>query len=472
MRTFDDEISFSDDDTTAFATAVVKADANAKQLYNTPPTTRQAIPVVKQAPTPHQDTERVDAAGAARATADELLAKSLGFSPAPPVFEIGTVVNTTGVANFKRSRQDWAAMPSLPELARTFSDRIKNEQRRDVKKFARDLTANADGTISNSDGDKIMCSERAMDGFATHLTPGGASYLKQCPSDLRATNLNHWFGQAFVVDARASKKAGEVVSKPRELTLRTRARKGGNREIFAVTGPRYAAFDVDKVAREAAAGIGGDARGTVTYDGYKMTLDAVFHSNIQPENAVAGEFFQGCIRITAADDGTGAVKVKLGLWRNLCRNLIIVDFDTVLVGSRKHVGAATIEADIRELMEQANERIALIVSKWSEASTEDVLARYDLTDVDQVFRGLVLNGCIKATGKKPEEMVKTLHEAWEREPGYSKTSILNAITRAAHEGTWNSWADSEELESQAGDLLYQKVWNVDYSEKSAEEVLA
>lgn len=456
---FSDEISFADD-----APSVQPAPSSKA---------RQSIPVMKTTPAPSQDVERVDAAGAARATADEKLAKSLGFSPKPPVFEIGTVVNTIGVDNFRRSRQDWAKLPSLPELARNFSDRIAAEQRSDVKMEARELRAAPDGTIVDTTTDRaILCSERAMDGFATHLTPGGAGYLKQCPSDLRATNLNHWFGQAFTVDARASKKAGEVVTKPRELTLRTRARKGGMREIFAVTGPKYAAFDVDKVAREAAAGIGGDARGTVTYDGYKMTLDAVFHSNIQPENAVAGEFFQGCIRITAADDGTGAVRVKLGLWRNLCRNLIIVDFDTVLVGSRKHVGAATIEEDIRELMGQANERIALIVNKWSEASTEDVLARYDLTDVDEVFRGLVLNGCVKATGKKPDEMVKTLHEAWEREPGYSKTAILNAITRAAHEGTWSSWADSEDLESQAGDLLYQKVWNLDYADKSAEQLLA
>jgi hypothetical protein len=201
-------------------------------------------------------------------------------------------------------------------------------------------------------------------------------------------------------------------------------------------------------------------------------MDAVFHSNIAPENAVAGEFFKGCVRVQAADDGSGSVKVKLGLWRNLCRNLIIVDFDTVLVGSRRHVGAATIEADVRELMASASERIALVVGKWSEASTENVLDRYDLQDVDQVFRGLVLNDCVHAAGVKPDDMVQRLHAAWEREPGYSKTAILNAITRAAHESTWSSWADQEDLESAAGNLLYQPVWTLDYSERTAEQVLA
>ncbi len=474
MRTFDDEISFSDD-TSAPMAPITTAPIRVTTVK--PATALVATATALTATTkPSQDVERVDAAGAARATADELLAKSMGFSPAPPVFEIGTVVNSTGVDNFRRSRQDWDKLPSLPELSKTFADRIRREQREDLLVAAPLLKAHVNGRLSHeghtSTSDHWLMSERAMDGLAARVTPGGASYLKQCPMDLRATNLNHWLEKAQLVDARASKKAGKEITKPQDLTLRTRARKGGSREVFAVCGPKYAAFNVDKVVAEAAAGIGGDARGQVTYDGYRMTLDAVFHSNIAPENAVAGEFFKGCVRITAADDGTGAVKVKLGLWRNLCRNLIIVDFDTVLVGSRKHIGAATIEVDVRELMGQASERIALIVGKWSEASTENVLSRYDLTDVDEVFRGLVLNGQIKATGKKPDEMVKMLHEAWEREPGYSKTSILNAITRAAHEGTWQSWADSEELESQAGELLYQQVWQLDYSEKTAEEILA
>jgi hypothetical protein len=472
---FSDEISFADDDVVTSAPS---------------PRERQAIPVVRdtqptQPATPYAKTTtrtqadeagRVDAEGAKRAAADEALARSLGFSPKPPVFEIGTTVNSIGVENFKRSRQDWAQQPALPELAKSFTDRIAAEQREDSVVTAMDLRAHPDGRLGLYAGDTLksdwLTSERALDGLATHVTPGGSSYLKQCPSDLRAANLNHWLGKAERLDARATKKAGEPIYKPQQLTLRTRARKGGKREIYSVVGPKYAAFNVDRVAREAAAGIGGDARGVITYDGYKMTLDAMFHSNIAPERAVAGEFFKGCVRVQAADDGSGSVKVSLGLWRNLCRNLIIVDFNKVLVGSRKHVGAATIEEDIRELMVQANERIGLIVGKWSEASTEDVLARYDLTDVDQVFEGLVLNGCVHAPNVRPEDMVKRLHESWEREPGYSKTAILNAITRAAHEHTWSSWADTEELESQAGELLYQKVWTLDTGSRSAEEILA
>ncbi len=462
-----------------------------------PATQRQQIPVTRTAPavaapvaTPvrsipapvarsAQEFERVDAEGAARAAADEVLAKSLGFSPAPPVYQIGTVVNSIGVANFAQSREDWSKLPSLPELAKTFSAQIAAEQRRDYVVDAVGCRMDAGGKLASDSIPgaspntyaSLAMSTRALRGLATHVTPGGASYLEQCPPELRASNINHWLSVATQLDAKATKKAGRNITKSRQLTLRTRNGKR-DRELFAVVGPKYASFDVDRVMTLAAEGIGGDARGDLKYDGYRMTLDAMFHSNIQPQNCVAGEFFKGTVRIQAADDGTGAIRVSLGLWRNLCRNLIIVDFDKVLVGSRRHVGQTTMADDIAELMKTANERIALIVGKWSEASTENVLDRYELTDSAQVIKGLVLNGAVKVAGVDSDTMVTRLTDAWLREPGYSKTAYLNAITRAAHEYSWSSMSDAEELESQAGALLYQPVWNLDISDRTAEEILA
>jgi hypothetical protein len=466
-----DEISFGDDGVAlaAFAESADPTIETAPVAPPTltivpPPTVRQAMPVISQ------DVERICAEGVIRATADAKAAAALGFPVRPTVYALGTVVNSIGVDNFRESRCEVEALPRLPELARTFTDRIASELRVDRLVDARQSMMTTDGKLC-ADGMTFAITERALDGLASHVTPGGAGYLKACPTELRALNLNHWLASSDVRDARASRTAGADVMRAKQITLRTRT-TDATPTVYAVTGPRYVPFNVDRVVREAAAGIGGDARGKLTYDGYRMTLDAMFHSNIAPQNAVAGEFFKGTVRVKAADDGTGSVSVKLGLWRNLCRNLIIVDFDTVLVGSRRHVGAANIEEDIRGLMASANERIALVVGKWSEASTEDVLARYDLQDVDQVFRGLVLNGCVTATGVKPDEMVKRLHTAWEREPGYSKTSILNAITRSAHESSWSSWADQEELESAAGSLLYQPVWNLDYSERTPEQLLA
>ena len=454
-KTFDDEITYG------------STPANDAAALAAPAAVLPKKPRVLK--TPGIRAGQIDAEGAARALADEVAAKSIGLSPKPPVYEIGSRVNSTGVGNFRRSSEKHEEKPYLIDLAKTFSDRIAGEQRRDFLIPGSALVASDSGiitaTVPASENTSATTfdaylTERSMLGLASRVTPGGAKYLAQCPPALRAANLNHWL-----------KERGDV-----ELTLRTRNApefdgRLADREIYAACGPKYASHDVDEVMRQAAEQIGHDARAKVTYDGYRMTLDAVFHTNVEPAKAVAGEFFKGMIRMRAADDGSGSINVSLGLWRNLCLNLIIIDFSKVLVGKRAHIGAKTIAEDVAELMAVANDRIGLVVGKWSEANVENVLARYDLQDVDQVFRGLVVNGAVHATGVRPEEMIQRLHTAWEREPGYSKASILNAITRAAHEEEWRSWSDAEDLESTAGELLYQQVWNLDVSEKTAEQLL-
>src|SRR5258708_2171089 len=63
-----------------------------------------------------------------------------------------------------------------------------------------------------------------------------------------------------------------------------------------------------------------------------------------------------------------------------------------------------------------------------------------------------------------DDMVERLQRAWDVEPGYSKTAIVNAVTRAAHTEEWKSWTTSEDLERAAGELLYARVWNVQIPE--------
>ena len=458
-KTFNDEISYDHDATPVTAS-----------MASTPPPAPTPTKAPRVLKNPGIRAGQVDAEGAARAKADELAANAAGMSPKPPIYEIGSRVNAIGEGNFKRSSEDHKEKPYLTDASKTFTGQIAAEERADFLVPANAITVEENGVVRvvlPNDNQTLvkeinaLLTDRAMFGLSSRITPGGARYLSQCPPALRAANLNHWL-----------KERGET-----ELTLRMRNApqfdgRLADREIYAAVGPKFAAHNVDQVVRQAAEQIGHDARATVRYDGYRMTLDAVFHTNIEPKNAVAGEFFKGMIRMRAADDGSGSINVSLGLWRNLCLNLIIIDFAKVLVGKRAHIGVDTIADDVAELMKVANERIGLIVGKWSEASADNILERYDLGDADQVIRGLVLNGAVKAPGVKPEEMITRLRRAWEKEPGYSKTAFLNAITRCAHTEEWRSWEDAEELESTAGELLYQPVWNLDVSEKTAEQLLA
>jgi hypothetical protein len=94
------------------------------------------------------------------------------------------------------------------------------------------------------------------------------------------------------------------------------------------------------------------------------------------------------------------------------------------------------------------------------SGSEPLLERYGVDDVATVFRALVANRVVYVPGIAADDMAERLQRAWDFEPGYSKTAIVNAVTRAAHTAEWCSWTTTEELERAAGELLYARVWNV------------
>ena len=64
--------------------------------------------------TDEQSGARISKKGKLRAFLDEAEAIAAGFSLEPPIYALGTVVNETGVENFKRSRLEFVAMPEHP----------------------------------------------------------------------------------------------------------------------------------------------------------------------------------------------------------------------------------------------------------------------------------------------------------------------------------------------------------------------
>lgn len=423
----------------------------------------------------------VSAEGKARAVADELAAIEAGFSIKPPVYEIGRVVNATGVENFRASRASFDAMPTATEACEKLADLIRSENREDIVVDVPSLRMNNDGTIVRGGG-SLALSERALTGVGTHITPGGGSYLRACPADLRAMNFNRWCELGYREDARATSRAVEEwydnggvgdkpgpVMIPKEVTLRTRTNHtNGSREAFAVVGPRYTAHDIDKLAEQimTSSAIPGDARCDVVYDGYRARIDVLFHTDVRPEKAVAGEIFKAGIMLKTADDGSGSIQISAQVWRNLCLNLIIIDHAKELVTRRKHYGSGIVES-VSDGIASAMKKIGHFSDKWSEASMENVIERYGVHDVDAVLRGLVYNKVVHVPGVKPADMFDRLLRAYQAEPGYGKTAIVNAVTRVAHTESWSRWTDVEDLERTGGELLYAKVWNVAIPESEA-----
>jgi hypothetical protein len=384
-----------------------------------------------------------------RAMADETAAIEAGFAIRPPLYAIGTAVNATGVNRFRQSRSAFEALPFATDACGELARQVEAERRCDYTVSAPELRMLADGRLQSELG-TLPISERALEGLCRLTTPGGAGYLTACPPGLRATNVNHWLERATRTDRHSNVK-------PRELILRARQNDRGA-EVFSIVGPRYSPLDIDVIATQLHGLVPPDARADVFYDGYRTRISIVFHSNIEPERAVAGEIFKAGVSITTADDGTGSIRVAAQVWRNLCLNLIIIDRAEQGTVTR-HVGDNLADA-VRKGIERALKKVSYFADKWSEASVENVLERYGVDDVATVFQALVRNRAVHVPGVTPDEMVERLQRAWDFEPGYSKTAIVNSITRAAHTEEWRSWTTAEDLERTAGELLYARVWNV------------
>ena len=425
----------------------------------------------------------VSAEGKARAVSDEEMATAEGFSLKPPVYEIGRLLNSTGVANLGGSQKDHAESSSVPEACSEFIELIKAEDRQDLLVKVPSLSMLPDGRITRGGG-PLAVAEHAFAGIGRHITPSGGTYLRTCPPDLRAINFNHWTSQGYREDMRATSKAmeawekgGEVGGQPgpvlveKEINVRTRLNhSSAKREAFAFVGKRYSTeSNVDDIARQVmeSDAIPADAKCKIRYDGFKARIDVLFHSNVQPEKAVAGEIFKAGILITTADDGSGAIKVSAQMWRNLCLNLLIIDHAKVDVTTRRHMGTGIADA-VAAGIATAMGKVKHFADKWSEATLENVLEKYGVNDIEAVMRGLVFNKVVHVAGVRPEEMFERLMRAYQQEPGYGKTAVVNAVTRCAHEESWTRWTDTEDLERVGGALLFAKVWNVAIPEDERE----
>jgi hypothetical protein len=426
----------------------------------------------------------VSTEGKRRAEEDEAAAVAAGWSLAPPVYAIGSSVNSTGVANFRASRQEHDDKPSVAEACMTLIDLVEKEDRKDLVVKVPTLSMLVDGRITRGGG-PLVVSERAITGVGTHITPGGASYLRSCPPELRSINFNHWSKEGWREDTRATAQAFETweesgrrgpqpgpVMVEKEVTLRTRLNHSSNkREAWSFVGPKYGAHDIDAIAEQVmnSEAIPGDAKCDIVYDGYKARIDVLFHTDIQPEKAVAGEIFKAGIMLKTADDGSGSIQISAQMFRNLCLNLIIIDHAKELVTRRRHIGANMgIAESVAEGIATAMSKVQHFADKWSEATLENVLERYGVHDVEAVLRGLVYNKVVHVSGVKPNEMYDRLLRAYQAEPGYGKDAIVNAVTRCAHSETWSRWTDVEDLERKGGELLFAKVWNVAIPEDERE----
>lgn len=385
----------------------------------------------------------VSEVGNLRSLQDEALAKANGFAPAKPLYSRGTMVVDVGVENARESRLEHEKKPLVEDACRDFIRTIQLEGRKDMTFEKRVLRMNKDGRLVSMEGDRVTpigpLSGNAFGSLLSLAGIGGHSYLDRCPSRLRSLNVNNWLAS---LDGLPEQKGG--------LKLRTRAGASG-REVFAAVSSGYASFDADLVAAGVASTLAGKgARGTVHYDGFRTRIEAVYHSDVQPEDYVAGEFFKAGVIVRTDDTGSGSLKVSACLWQNLCLNLIIIDQAEQTVDAIRHVGhPEKMAVRFVESLAVAQDKIAGFVKQWGHACHDDVrLPRHHdkesiVLPIEQMipgfFNGIIERELVPVRGRR-QDVVKQLVAMHDKDQSgatasapATRASLVNAFTRWAHE---------------------------------------
>jgi len=413
--------------------------------------------------------------GEIRSGIDELAAIDAGFSPAQPLYRRGTKVIQWGVDNAKASRLEHDAKPLVGEMCDTLIETVKAEKRHDKLVPVRDIRMSKAGEIALPDRERLLITTQAFPGLCNRMGFGGASYLEKCWAELRAINVNRWALKISedevdtqIAAAQAEEKPFEL--SPRELNLRLRSNPNAKRkEIFGVVSPKYAAFDVDKIAAAIKLAVPAEARGTVTYDGYQARFEVMFHSNVQASKYVAGEFFKAGIIIGTNDIGGGSVWGDSAVWQNLCLNLLIIDRAKKGIFRLRHLGSVEELAKKFKIgMADALKSLDHFLTSWDYAVEENVIERTSKAleealpaDIEEAMRG-IFNGILErdlvpVPGRKAKAVPK-LMEMWAMDEsaaqGPTRAGVVNAFTRYAHTVDMPTPFYEDEIQRAAGRLLY------------------
>jgi len=390
---------------------------------------------------------RVNEDSRVRIESDEKAAIAAGFAPKPPLFAAGTPVIQLGNDNFQRSRQDFDALPGVDEAFGEAEAVVEREDRGDlhVPYNVMNFTDEAKLRIGGHD---FAFEKHACDQLSHNLGPQGshsAVYLRSVDAKMRARNWRE-------LNQRRSEREDKDNPRTARLRLRKRDANAPGHQIFGVVSDRYTPFEAGDLAKMLRKKLPSDAKGEVMYDGQKWAMSAMWHAPEDLEGLAAGDFFKAGIRFKTADDGTCAVKAEAVLWRNLCLNLIIIDEALVKLGSTSHKGdiVDTVMA-IERMIHKGKAAVGHFRDKWVKAEADNMLK--GLNPADAIGR-LVHRGFVHVPGVRKDVVGARVLSAYHEEPGYGITSVVNAITRAAHTNAWSKTWATDSLERQASVYLY------------------
>ena len=406
---------------------------------------------------------KVDAGAEERVKRQEEHVKKFGIAMAPPIYAPGFVTEKIGGENFTVSHRKHHEMPLTSSGLSGIRDAVRAEKRADVVIRPGNLRMNDDGLLYRIDGAKdaegkprtIVLEENGIRQLCARMNdqfPRAAEFLTVLDPVDRAYAFNK---QIAKVDPEA------------ELKLRTRLTENGLRSVYAVVGKSYSVFDADRIADllvepfarlDKQFGAENAPKGMALYrpDDSSMRVDAIWHAD-SIVNLAAGDVFKAGLRFRSSDSGGGSIKADLLVWRNLCKNLIIIDKASVEVLRRTHRGSMEgISVDLTAATTKAEEFIKGFATDWGFLRNAPVskVEIYGETyeTVPLALKALVDQGRIDGL-TATNAAVEALLSGYAKEPGNgSLADIINAVTRAAHESKFD-FEKQEKIERAAGELV-------------------
>jgi len=369
-------------------------------------------------------TATVSQVALARQAEVDAALRALGIAPTPPVYAAGSIVNSVGVDNFRLSRQEWAALPTVDEGVKDVVDRIRAERRKDILVKVTDLRMNDDGTITRGTGNLGVERNalRQLLGRA-RVFPDAFRVMEKAPPATRAAFFNDMV-------KHYAKDLGDA-----RMTIRARVNPSTNvPQAYAVVGPGYAAFDADRVvAMLPEAFRGRDARAEIVYDPGSTSLkaDVLYHAD-HVTDLSAGDVFKGGLRIGTADDASSSIYGGPLAYRNLCLNLIIIATETADMFRRIHRGSiGDIAREVANAADGVNAAFDSFAHLWGKSRTP--VGRVEIygntySTVPDALTALVDSGKVDLAVAR-DTAVEWLLAGYEAEPGDTFADVLNAVTR-------------------------------------------
>ncbi len=383
-----------------------------------------------------------------RLMADEKMAIKAGFALPPPLYTLGTPVNSIGEDNLRESRQKWEDLPLAAEVADSAAKMIREENRKDYNINPQNLKF-VDGKLVIPGGESLGITRHAIQQLASMVAPRGshaASYVSNVDIDIRDYAMNRHFQKPL------NNKA---------VKLRTRQEGSEDRSIFAVVSSEFPSYDSNHVLESIRDVMDPRAKGVFKYsgDGGKMVFDVMYHSDISPSDAAAGEIFKVGLRVITADDGSSSYKVSLLAYRNLCLNLIIIAKGDISLLKNIHRGQAErIKESVVTKVVEGVSRLDGFATQWTKARKEIIPDFDNVETVEKMYLELLNRKILRIPGNA-EKVAILLSRAWAEEKGNTKADLLNGVTRYARDNGWSpsQWMENSDIETSAGDLLYATV---------------